>query len=262
MNNPDIRNASSTLYNRIRIDDEPEMIHSPGAETRSAIEWETYYELCVKPLDSPGNRIKTQLVCDQLSGITVFWMGTVASVEINRIDNRLEHFIATYLPNSLSEWIRCWCGDRYEDNLADFNLEGSGAIHGHRGKCHLQAWNEYEYSVNLRMGTGLLKKPVEITLRATHAFSNFTLNLVESDRIWVRGKLLKDPKVDPHRASADGGNRVLIDTIAITCDTCKMDLIEVTAVPQRLRLSDHFQELCNGFKYFLNVIFNPVIIFK
>lgn len=263
---------SANIYNSL-IDDESHIINPIHRnDDLLTLKWDTYYEFCALPLNSPGNRIESQLKCAQLTGTGVHWAGTVQSVEINRVENGLERFLFAYLPEFLSDFIVCWYGEPNEvpQNAADTaDFDDIKTILKQKRRYNLNAWNSYVFNINVKMNSGLLTKPVEITLRATHAFTNFTKYLNESDRVWFKGILLKSDKVNPNsmgetkKAKQPYTNEPLVEVTAIGCERCYDDSLKDTAiVNNRPMLSERIKDLRSGFKYLLNVLFNPVIIFR
>lgn len=142
---------------------------------------------------------------------------------------------------------------------------------------------------------GLLSKPAEITLKAQHAFGNFTQSLNNSDRIWFLGILrnfLKPASVhtppagsgdpsdgnfnDLHMdlSSAGAGSRAdrsnmrlgrknpLIELLAIGCINCQDRDLTSMHVADGMKVNARMRDLLRGIKYLLNVIFNPLVIFK
>lgn len=261
---------SANIYSSI-IDDETDMINPLHRDDEPlTLKWESYYEFCALPLDSPGNRIKSQLKCAQLSGTKIRWGGVVESVEIGHIENNLERFLTAYLPELLSDLIICWYGEPNEvaENAETTDFDDLKTILKQKRRCNLNAWNSYIFNINVRMSSGLLAKPMEITLRATHVFTNFTKYLNESDRVWFKGIILKSAKVNPNlvdelKNAKSINNEPLIELTAIGCERCYNENLKDTSIAvNRLMLSERLKDLRSGFKYLLNVLFNPVIIFK
>lgn len=260
----------ANLYDSI-MDHETDIItpihHS---DDRFTIKWDSYYKYCELPLNKAGNRIRHQLECSQLSGATVRWEGLVTSIEISNLDNTLERLLTTYLPDILSDIIVCWYGEPNDVNKNDDAIEFDDVrtILKQKRRCNLNAWNSYVFNVNVKMSSGMLTTPTEISLRASHAFTNFTKYLNESDRVWFKGIILKRAKVNPNlseeqRREKLSGSEPLIDLTAIGCVSCDTDqLADTTIVTSNFKLNERIKDLRSGFKYLLNVLFNPVIIFK
>lgn len=240
-------------------------------DERFAIKWDNYYKYCFAPFEKPGNHITSQLKCSQLSGLGLMWEGTVTSVEIGSLENGLERLITTYLPEFLVDLFMCWYGESNDavDGAHTSDFDEMKTLLKQRRKCNLNSWNTYTFHVKMNMNSGLLAKPTVIVLKASHAFNNFTKYLNESDRIWFKGILLKSSKVDPNLGGASAwpteliSNEPLVDVMAIGCIRCGHTKMEdVTIVSNNFKLNERIKDLRSGFKYLLNVLFNPVIVFK
>lgn len=262
----------ATLYESM-INNDPDIINSihHDEDRIPNLKWDSYHKYCQVPLQKPGNRINPQLKCAQLSGAKVRWEGSVTSVEIHRLDNYLERLLTAYIPEFLLDMIMCWYGDLNEvsadaSDTTDYNDIKS--IFKQKKRCNLDMWNTYVFDVTVKMSSGLLTKPSEIILRAPNTFTNFTKYLNHSDRIWFKGIVLKSPKVDPNVGDGNSDAQSdkiepLIDLTAVGCISCSNDKLEATAIAaNHFKLSDRIKDLRSGFKYLLNVLFNPVIIFK
>lgn len=238
-------------------------------ESFTNLKWEAFHRYCYIPLSKSGNRINAQLKCDQFSGLQIKWEGIVSNVEINQVYN-LPEKILTFLPNIISNLLTCWYGDRNQiisersDNSEDF--EYTSTIFNEQKKCNLHKWNVYEFHIKVLISSGLLIKPAEVILRAQHSFMNFSNSLNSSDRIWFKGILLKNDKLN---VNADrkcneymDSNKPVIDLLGIGCLSCINSELESVIMPNKLLLNNRIKDLYGGLKYLLNVLFNPLIIFK
>lgn len=240
-------------------------------DDRFPIKWDNYYKYCYAPFIKPGNHINSQLKCSQMSGLGIMWEGTVISVEISSLENNLEQLITTYLPEFLTDLVFCWYGESNEavDGIHVSDFDEMKTVLKQRRKCNLNSWNTYTFNIKVNMNSGLLAKPTEVVLKASHAFNNFTKYLHESDRIWFKGTLLKNSKVNPNIGGSHSwrseliSNEPLVDIMAVGCIRCTHSKMEdVTVVSNSFKLNERIKDLRSGFKYLLNVLFNPVIIFK
>ncbi|XP_065076205.1 wolframin [Ochlerotatus camptorhynchus] len=267
----------------------------------NSLSWESYYKFCHQPAwDRLGNKIKTQLRCAHLDGTAVRWEGNVIDLEIASRKNLRADFIQSYLPRFLADRIACFYGERVEpecDPSEDHqHCEEMKNFMQQQTRCHMDKWNTYEYELKVRMPSlGLLSKPAEVTLKAQHAFGNFTQSLNNSDRIWFLGILrnfLKPASVhtppagggDPSDGNfndlhmdlsgAGAGARVdrsnmrlgrknpLVELLAIGCINCQDRDLTSMHVADGLKVNARVRDLLRGIKYLLNVIFNPLVIFK
>ncbi|KAL1374038.1 hypothetical protein pipiens_018312 [Culex pipiens pipiens] len=277
-----------------------------GSNLPNALSWESYYKFCHQPAwDRLGNKIKTQLRCAHLDGTVIRWEGTVVDLEIASRKNLRADLIHSYLPRFLAERIACYYGERVEPECGPAeerqHCEEMKSFMQQQVRCHLDRWNTYEYELKVRMPSlGLLSKPSEITLKAQHAFGNFTQSLNNSDRIWFMGILrnflkpaastsssadlhsanLNDLHMDLGGATAGGagtfgsGDRSdrsnmrlgrknpLVELISVGCINCQNKELRSVHLSDGLKVNARMRDLLRGIKYLLNVIFNPLVIFK
>ncbi|KXJ81387.1 wolframin [Aedes albopictus] len=272
----------------------------------NSLSWESYYKFCHQPAwDRLGNKIKTQLRCAHLDGTAVRWEGNVVDLEIASRKNWRSDFIQSYLPRFLADRVACLYGERVEPECGPAedlrHCEEMKSFMQQQSRCHLDKWNTYEYELKVRMPSlGLLSKPAEVTLKAQHAFGNFTQGLNNSDRIWFIGILRnflkptssgyahgsRDPSeggsfdgdlhmdLDGGGATGSSGTRTdrsnmrlgrknpLIELLSIGCINCQNRELTSMHVSEGLKVNARMRDLLRGIKYLLNVIFNPLVIFK
>lgn len=124
-------------------------------------------------------------------------------------------------------------------------------------------FHSYEYGITIHMSSGLLKKPVEVLLKATHSFGNFTERLQNLDRLWFRGTLktalsnINEPKQKHYSRTLP-----FIDVTSIGCVQCDDKKLDAVILPDGLKISARLRDLSRGVKYLLNVLFNPLVTFK
>ncbi|XP_058813249.1 wolframin [Topomyia yanbarensis] len=266
----------------------------------NSLSWESYHKFCHQPAwDRLGNKIRTQLRCAHLDGTTVRWEGSVIDLEIASRRNLRAEFIHSYLPRLLADRIACFYGERVEPACGPTeeqqHCEEMKNFMQQQVRCHLDKWNTYEYEIKVRMPSlGLLAKPVEVTLRAQHAFGNFTQNLNNSDRIWFIGILrnfltsgagataathtdhsgseFDDMHLDLGGITAGersdrsnmrlGRKNPLVELRSVGCIRCQNSELTSIHVSDGLKVNARMRDLLRGIKYLLNVIFNPLVIFK
>lgn len=239
--------------------------HGGHDETfRNTLSWDTYYQYCHQPAWTHTNKVKTQIRCTQLDNTIVKWEGNVADVEISRIRNFRADLIRNYLPTFFGESLICLYGEKNTvacDEKED--CEGIRTFLNDQKKCNLNKWNSYDYEITVRMPSGLLTKPHEVILNADNLFSNLTLRLQTSDRIWFKGVLknLHSSKYYPDSVRL-GKERPIISLQSIGCVTCKDQDIEPVRMTDGLKIDARIRDLTRGVKYLLNVLFNPVLTFK
>lgn len=113
------------------------------------------------------------------------------------------------------------------------------------------------------MSSGLLKKPVEIVLKATHNFGNFTQRLHNLDRVWFRGTLKTAlSNINELKQRHSSSTLPFIDVTSIGCILCEDKKLNSVILPEGLKISARLRDLSRGVKYLLNVLFNPLVTFK
>ncbi|XP_004536059.1 wolframin isoform X2 [Ceratitis capitata] len=242
-----------------------------------ALTWQRFYTLCEQPANEQNNKIKTQLRCAHLEGMAVTWIGTATQAQISHVSNIRAEYISKYLPNWLSNLIRCVYGKKLSEQLRcspkeetqfcldlDHLLEHSEL----QGKCSLHEWNSYEYEIRVRMPTqGLLSKSSEIVLQASHKFGNFTRSLTAGDRLQFYGTLQnsRPPLANGLHERKDfilGASQPRIKLLAVKCVLCADKTLKSVSVARKSPLNARMRDLMRGIKYLLNVLFNPLITFK
>lgn len=252
--------------------------HGHNDDVVSKLTWEQYYKYCNQPAWEHVNTIATQLRCSQLNGMAIKWRGVVTNVEISRVTNIRADIINSYLPQFWSDIISCWYGEQNTIQCANNEqCDDMKIIYDEQQlakQCNLNKWNTYEYDITVRMNSGLLTKSTEIILRGVHSFGNFTTQLNNSDRIWFKGILqnTNQPKIgattttnkDERQHMLLGGkqNLQIIRLQAIGCVQCHTKDIDTYQVIDGPTVNGRLKDLYRGVKYLLNVLFNPLVIFK
>lgn len=247
--------------------------HHAQSETISKLSWEQYYKYCNEPAWGHVNTIATQLRCSQLDGTTVKWRGIVSNVEIGRVSNVRADIIHSYLPGFWADLIACWYGERNAVGCAATEQcdDMKSILDEQPKQCNLNRWNTYEYDVTVKMSSGILTKSTEIVLRASHSFGNFTQRLNSSDRIWFKGTLQNgvsssraNQKDDRQHMMLGGGTRSIpiLRLQAVGCVQCHTSDIDAFQMVDGPTVNGRLKDLYRGVKYLLNVLFNPLVIFK
>uniref|UniRef100_U5EYL1 Putative glutamate-cysteine ligase regulatory-subunit n=1 Tax=Corethrella appendiculata TaxID=1370023 RepID=U5EYL1_9DIPT len=260
--------------------------------SESALTWDSYYKYCHQPAWESVNKIKTQLRCSHLHGTLVRWEGLVSDMEISNRQNFRDDFIQNYLPKFLASKVQCFFGES-NDLECDSNENCDDEIkqlmrdNNRYGQCNLNKWNTYEYEIKVRMSSGLLTTPPEVVLSAKHIFGNFTQSLNVSDRIWFIGILRNylplttagnvgalngdsNEKTFSKSSSQSsqrnnmrlGRKNPLIELQAIGCIHCHNSELTSVYATDGMKINARMRDLLRGIKYLLNVIFNPLFIFK
>ncbi|XP_011208584.2 wolframin [Bactrocera dorsalis] len=271
----------NTMDNNDNVEERIDDIHKHENDEMPSItgplHWQRFYTLCGQAANEQSNKIKSQLRCAHLEGMDVIWVGTVTQVHISRVSNIRAEYLNRYLPPWLSRWISCMYGSYVREQLQcgaeekeifckdiDILLKHSAL----QGKCSLHQWNRYEYEITVRMPTqGLLSKSIDIVLQASHKFGNFTRALLVGDRLQFYGTLQNNrpPSADGMRKREDfilGASQTRIQLLAVKCVQCVDKTLKTVSVERKSPLNARMRDLKRGFKYLLNVLFNPLITFK
>lgn len=259
---------------------------------QNLISWETFHHYCGEPAwVKSSNKIRTQLLCSQLEGANIKWEGMVENIEIIKTTNVRAWFIEKFLPKWIGNLIKCYYGEENKINCSEtLTNEQCDEIRNYifeNKKCNLNKWNTYEYEIKIRIHSGILSKPNEIYLKASHQFGNFTKNLHHFDRISFSGKLLniKQINIDNNKQHdyihmVLGSDKPVIDLNEIQCLSCQnkdLKSLKISNIDddddgkgkgsssssrEKLIVNARLRDLTRGIKYFLNVLFNPILTFK
>ena len=125
------------------------------------------------------------------------------------------------------------------------------------------------------MSSGILSKPAEVTIKAQHAFGNFTQGLNNSDRIWFVGILrnfMSASSFDDGEVRMNvnydannmrlGRKNPLIELQSIGCIHCHNTNLNAFHVNDGMKINARMKDLLRGVKYLLNVLLNPLVNFK
>lgn len=234
-------------------------------ETYTGLSWDTYSKYC-QSTPTRANRIETQLRCAMLDEEIVRWEGTVKSVDILRARNYKRDLLAYVYPKQLRNMLVCLFGEPnavycppHENcgNVQDF-VEG-------RWKCNVNKWNVYTYSIQMKMDTGMLKSAPSVRLTAGHEYGNFTRHLQLGDRIWFEGALrssILQREEDVSWHSTD--DLPLVELQSVGCLACHNADLKFVLDPSGngSKAASIMSVVQTSFKYLLNAIFNPVLVFK
>uniref|UniRef100_A0A336MAJ0 CSON014352 protein n=1 Tax=Culicoides sonorensis TaxID=179676 RepID=A0A336MAJ0_CULSO len=226
--------------------------------------WDQFYKYCNKPAWEKVTKVKTQLRCSHLDGTVIHWEGSFADIEITKVKNFRADLIKFIFPDFLGNAIACFYGDENKDGCKiGEECDEIKKLLKDEPRCNLDKWNTYEYGITMHMSSGLLKKPVDAFLKASHSFGNFTERLHNMDRLWFQGTLrtslsnLNEPK-EKHFTSI----LPFIEVTSIGCIQCEDKKLEAVILPEGLKISARLRDLSRGVKYLLNVLFNPLVTFK
>lgn len=126
-------------------------------------------------------------------------------------------------------------------------------------------------------GLSLLSSKTEerITLKAHHTFGNFTQRLHPLDRIWFKGtiknSLLSNKMKNQVNSKMETSSKKqgmnsnanhLIEIDSVGCVSCDDKELEAISIKNDFKMKERIRDLNRGFKYLLNVLFNPLVTFK
>lgn len=236
-------------------------------EMISSLTWDQYRNYCHQPAwEEVSSKAQVQVQCAQLEGIPVSWEGYVTNVRLKSIKNNIA-IILNRLPDNIRSILSCMYGEPYEENCnsGDDTRKKSckhvTSIQKRRSKCHLPAWDQYEFEISVKMKNGGWGSTTEIRLVADHSFTNFSLNIYPGDKIWFSGVLLNNGL---EKESLLGGTEPHIDLEEAGCLAC--NFLNLTTSYKRYRyrisLSSIIRDLCLSIKTVLNFLLNPIVMFK
>lgn len=235
--------------------------------------WEMYYNYCGPPAwdINHQNKINIQLRCSHLENSYVTWNGIISSVRIAAVSNYRLAFIKDYLPNWISNFVICFYGEANDSESCSFGKDTElcsdlNKLLKDDKRCNLNKWNTYTYEIKVRMHSGLLSKPADVFLNAEHPFKNFTESLRFGDKISFSGYLQntrKEYKSNNFYFGLGGGNPTVY-LESMECSLCDNKFLASVHINKKTRLlvDARMRDLMRGVKYLLNVLFNPLIIFK
>lgn len=233
-------------------------------ETYTGLSWDAYSKYCQSSNGAKSNRIETQLRCALLDEEVVRWEGSVQSVEIRRVRNYKRDLLAYVYPKLLRSMLVCWFGEANTVNCPPHENCGNvqDFVEG-RWKCNVNQWNLYTYGVRMKMDTGMLKSSSSVRLTAGHEYGNFTRHLQMGDRIWFEGTL-RSRMMQRDEEAAPISDEPIIELHSAGCLACYNADLKYVADPGAgsAKVASIVAAVQTSFKYLLNAIFNPVIVFK
>lgn len=261
------KNPSSELFERT--------IPSPTlpSDDPNMLTWEMYYNYCGPPAwdTNHQNKIAIQLRCSHFENSFVTWNGVISSVRISSVSNYRLAFIRDYFPDWVANVVICFYGDVNNSETcvpgkdSELCTDVNKLLKNEKG-CNLNKWNSYSFEIKVRMHSGLLSKPADVLLSAEHVFMNFTESLKSGDRVSFSGYLHNTRKESKSNnfVFGLGGGSPTVNLESMQCSLCdNKDLTTVHLRKKSRQLVDaRMRDLMRGVKYLLNVLFNPLIIFK
>ncbi|XP_044754375.1 wolframin [Coccinella septempunctata] len=229
--------------------------------------WDIFRKFCYEPFWEDENIALSQLNCAGLENALVSWDGYIHTIKIRSVSN-IYIKILEKLPEKIYDTLLCYFGEKISNSICHTMHKNSDeclVLHSMKenaNKCTLEKYNEYEFEITMRMSAGIWGKRSEmLILVLDNSFKNITTRLKSGDHIWFKGKLFNNQNI-----GADGilgGYKPHISIEALGCHSCfNIDIRTVTKAKDTSNVYDNFHHIYVGVKFILNIIFNPVVIFK
>ncbi|XP_063233013.1 wolframin isoform X2 [Bacillus rossius redtenbacheri] len=228
----------------------------PGA---TALGWEQYQNHCHQPAWEQASMGAAQVRCAHLAGVQVAWEGYVADVRVGSVRNTLEAVLSR-LPGAVRDALVCWFGEEYRrDCLVGDSCRVAERLKLQHARCHLEAWNRYEFEIAVKMKSGMWGSGAVVTLVADDSFRNFTLALRTGDRVWFSGALFSGAAPE----ALLGGPKPRVQLDEIGCLGCHGGELPIhKRKPASTGTTTLAGYLYAGLKSVLNFMFNPLVIFR
>lgn len=233
-----------------------------------SLSWNIYQKFCHQPAWEDSNIAVAQQQCINLAESKISWEGYVNSIKIKSVSNRYKTIIDK-LPVLLRDYFYCLYGEDIQNHCASapegVSLDDCQLffdVMKSKRKCSLENRNHYSFEITVRMKSGLWGKPVEIILLLNDYFRNFSFSLKPNDHIWFKGFLtnVEDSNVDGMLGGLK--THVTIDEIGcFACHDTKLTQLKISS-KDKLDVKYVANYLYVGFKFVLNFLFNPVVVFK
>ncbi|XP_046592565.1 wolframin isoform X1 [Neodiprion lecontei] len=241
-------------------------LESAMYEPMPTLSWEQYQNYCHQPAwEESSSLAQVQVKCAHLKGVSVSWEGYVTKVKLKSIKNNLEK-VFNKLPDAIRIPLTCSYGEAYEDNcttgdeLRKQNCRTLLNIQKRLNKCHLSAWNKYEFEISVKIKSGIWGSNGELILIADHSFTNFSLNIYSGDKIWFVGKLTN---TEFEGESLLGGNRPHLQLEEVGCHVCHTTKLKpFRRSIYQVTFTSIMKDIYLGVKSVLNFFLNPLVIFK
>ncbi|XP_011496905.1 PREDICTED: wolframin [Ceratosolen solmsi marchali] len=242
-------------------------IETSPFELSSELSWEQYQNYCHQPAwEESDSKAQIQAECAQLEGIPVMWEGYVTNIRIKSIKNNLSLLLDQF-PNFLANSLRCTFGephknncDRYTNDLRKLNCKTYLSVRMKRSRCHVTAWNWYEFEITVKMKNGIWSSNAQITLLGDQSFANFSLNIYPGDKIWFSG-ILSNNGLESESLLGGLNPHVMLEEVG--CRVCHtINLKSYKRNKQKISLNGVVKSIYLGIKSILNFILNPILIFK
>lgn len=235
-------------------------------ELAPTLTWEQYQNHCHQPAwEESSSKAQVQVRCAHLEGITVTWEGYVTNVRLKSLTNNVAYLLDK-VPDLFRSPLTCWLGEPYKDTCNSTNKVSMNKcksvleVQRKRQKCHLSAWNWYEYEIAVKMKNGMWGSNAEVILIGDRSFTNFSLNIYPGDKIWFSGALMN---TGLEGEAMLGGSDPHIELEEAGCLAChSIDLKSFKRNRYQINVNVVLKHAYKGIKTVLNFLLNPIVIFK
>lgn len=229
--------------------------------------WEVFQKFCHQPIWQEENVALSQMKCAELEGSHIHWNGYINDIKVKSITNMYKN-IFDKLPYNLRDYLYCVYGGEVESDcksVPDIVREECISFYDtikSVNKCTLHKHNVYTFEISLKMQSGIWGKATEVNLVTSDYFRSFILKLKPTDHIWFKGVLFNNEIVGSDGIL--GGLKPHVTLEELGCISCQNNmLIEIKTVTQpKFDIYNVLDALYVGLKFILNVLFNPIVVFK
>lgn len=229
------------------------------------LEWDSFQRLChQKVWEGTESTANAQIRCAELENTQIFWEGTVSSVNLISITNNYKSIIEK-LPNNIADYFYCLygtsqtslCDQDDPSQVSDCTIIQESS----HNRCSLKDYNIYAFEAVIRMQSSFWRLTPDVYLLLSHEFKNFTLRLKPKDHIWFKGTLFNNQTAGSNGILGSLNTHLKVEEIG--CISCSdHDLTSVKARQSNIFNLNLFYRFYDGLKFVLNIMFNPVLIFK
>ncbi|KAL7306085.1 hypothetical protein TKK_0001539 [Trichogramma kaykai] len=236
-------------------------------ELPSELTWEQYQNYCHQPAwEETSSKAQVQVQCARLEGVPVAWEGYVVNTRVKSVQNNLVT-VLDYFPDIIANPLRCAFGEPHKDDcekhkneIRKMNCKAYLNVRRKRARCHLSAWDWYEFEIAVKMKNGMWGSPAQVILLGDRSFANFSLNIYPGDKIWFAGQLTN---AGLEGESLLGGASPHVFLEEVGCHVCHaIDLKTQKRHRHKIKLNNVARGIYLGLKTVLNFLFNPIVIFK
>lgn len=217
--------------------------HNLPTEPTTKLTWSEFEKRCGLCEECTESQVKRRILCAELKGTVVSWIGTVRSVNIVQIENFLESIFSN-CPQIVAEWLRCFYGRNSKtfEQISDHHTDRH---------CSISDYNVYSFTVDI---IGPWEEKIEadtnnLVLTAFHIFKDVLFELVEGDVISFAATF-DDYYLD---------NTLRLRLLSINCVHCKNIANSTLDSPPEMIYIGFWNKLIKSFQYLFNFIFSPLL---